>query len=167
MNDADVTRFLALLASWADGNAAFAAGVRELFAHDCIWDQPPLGGTTGPDEASALVEGLEASGFAAIRIECRNVATAGGVIFTGDADRYLKAFDQTNGKQLWQSRLNDVVNAWPITYSVKGKQYVAVITGCCGNGRINNMHQLTPEIEQPKPTSSVVWVFALPDANGQ
>ena len=93
------------------------------------------------------------------------VATAGGVIFTGDADRYLKAFDQTNGKQLWQSRLNDVINAWPVTYSVKGKQYVAVITGCCGNGRINNMHQLTPEIEQPKPTASTVWVFALPDAN--
>ena len=92
------------------------------------------------------------------------VATAGGVIFTGDADRYLKAFDQTNGKQLWQSRLDDVVNAWPITYSVKGKQYVAVVTGCCGNGRIGNMHQLTPEIEQPKPTASTVWVFALPDA---
>jgi limonene-1,2-epoxide hydrolase len=85
----DTEAFLALLASWSEGNAAFAAGIRELFAEDCVWDQPPLGGTTGPDEAIALVQGLDASGFAAIRIECRNVATAGGVVFTERYDELL------------------------------------------------------------------------------
>lgn len=89
------------------------------------------------------------------------VATAGGLIFVGDADRWFKAFDQTDGKLLWKTRLNDVVNSYPITYSVKGKQYVAVVTGCCGNGRLNNMHQLTPEIAAPLPSGSVLWVFAL------
>ena len=92
------------------------------------------------------------------------VATAGGVIFVGDSDRWFKAYDQTDGKVLWKVRLNDVIDAFPITYSVRGKQYVAVVTGCCGNGRVLNMHQLTPEIGMPKPGGSVLWVFALPDA---
>ena len=97
-------------------------------------------------------------------ITSATVATAGGVIFAGDADRWFRAYDETDGHVLWKARLNDVINAFPITYSVKGKQYVAVVTGCCGNGRINNMHQLTPEIRQPRPGGSAVWVFALPDA---
>jgi alcohol dehydrogenase (cytochrome c) len=98
-----------------------------------------------------------------ISITSATVATAGGVIFAGDADRWFRAYSQTDGKVLWKTRLNDVINAYPITYAVKGKQYVAVVTGCCGDGRINNMHQLTPEVQQPRPSNSVLWVFALPD----
>ena len=91
------------------------------------------------------------------------VATAGGVVFAGDADRWFRAYDQADGKVLWKARLNDVVNAFPVTYSVKGKQYVAVVTGCCGNGRLNNMHQLTPEIQAPRGNASALWVFELPE----
>jgi alcohol dehydrogenase (cytochrome c) len=90
------------------------------------------------------------------------VGTAGGVIFAGDSDRWFKAFDQDTGKVLWQTRLNDVINAFPITYAVNGKQYVAVVTGCCGNGRLNNMHQLTPEITAPRGNASALWVFEVP-----
>jgi alcohol dehydrogenase (cytochrome c) len=97
-------------------------------------------------------------------ITSATIATAGGLIFAGDADRWFRAYDQTDGKVLWKTRLNDVINTYPITYAVKGKQYVAVVSGCCGNGRLNNMHQLTPEITQPRPGGSVLWVFALPDA---
>jgi alcohol dehydrogenase (cytochrome c) len=97
-------------------------------------------------------------------ITSATVATAGGVIFAGDADRWFRAYDQADGKVLWKTRLNDVINTYPITYAVKGKQYVAVVAGCCGNGRLNNMHQLTPEIQAPRPGGSVLWVFALPDA---
>ena len=91
------------------------------------------------------------------------VATAGGVIFAGDGDRWFRAYDKANGNVLWKVRLNDVVGAYPITYSVKGKQYVAVVTGCCGYGRTTNSRQLAPEIHVPRPGGSVVWVFALPD----
>lgn len=91
------------------------------------------------------------------------VATSGGLVFAGDADRWFRAYDQANGKVLWQARLNDVVNSYPITYSVKGQQYVAVTTGCCGNGRLLNMHQLTPEIVAPRGNGSSLWVFALPE----
>ncbi len=90
------------------------------------------------------------------------VATAGGVIFAGDSDRWFMAFDQATGKVLWKTRLNNQINAFPITYAVKGKQYVAIVTGCCGNGRINNMRQLTPEIETPRGNEADLWVFEVP-----
>ena len=41
----------------------------------------------------------------------------------------FRAFDDTTGKVMWQIRLNNVINAFPITYSVNGKQYVAVAVG--------------------------------------
>lgn len=90
-------------------------------------------------------------------------ATKGGVLFAGDADRWFRAYDQANGKVLWETRLNDVINAYPITYTAKGKEYVAVVTGCCGNGRIMNMRQLTPEIVAPRGNGSALWVFAVPE----
>ena len=50
-------------------------------------------------------------------------------VFSGDIDRYFKALDEATGKVLWQVRTNNMVNAFPITYSVNGKQYVAVAVG--------------------------------------
>ncbi len=55
--------------------------------------------------------------------------TGGGLVFAGDIARYFRAFDDTTGKVLWQMRTNNAVNSFPISYSVNGKQYVAVATG--------------------------------------
>jgi alcohol dehydrogenase (cytochrome c) len=90
--------------------------------------------------------------------------TAGGVVFGGDADRWFRAYDDATGKVLWQMRLNDAVNSYPITYSVKGRQYVAVVAGS-GGPRIGNLHQLTPEIQTPRTGSAAVWVFELPQSS--
>ena len=57
------------------------------------------------------------------------LATAGGVVFAGAFDRFIRAYDDANGKVLWETRLNDVSSSTPITYSVDGKQYIAVVTG--------------------------------------
>jgi alcohol dehydrogenase (cytochrome c) len=58
------------------------------------------------------------------------IATAGGLVFSATPDRYFRAFDDRDGKVLWESpRLNDVPNAFPITYMVDGKQYVAMPVG--------------------------------------
>ena len=57
------------------------------------------------------------------------LTTAGGLAFIGDVDRYFKAFDVNTGKQLWQTRLGAAPHGYPITYSVKGKQYIAVPSG--------------------------------------
>jgi alcohol dehydrogenase (cytochrome c) len=87
--------------------------------------------------------------------------TAGGVLFAGDSDRWFKAYDDATGEILWQTRLNDAVNSYPISYSVGGKQYVAVVAGA-GGPRIGNLHQLTTEIETPRAGSAALWVFELP-----
>jgi quinoprotein glucose dehydrogenase len=55
--------------------------------------------------------------------------TAGGLIFTGAADAYLRAFDARSGAELWQGRLPVPGIANPMTYFWKGEQYVAIAAG--------------------------------------
>jgi quinoprotein glucose dehydrogenase len=55
--------------------------------------------------------------------------TAGGVIFTGAMDAYLRAFDAASGRELWQGRLPVPGVANPMTYLWKGEQYVAIAAG--------------------------------------
>ena len=86
--------------------------------------------------------------------------TAGGLVFTGSLDRYFSAHDDTTGKILWQTRLNNSVNAFPISYSVNGKQYIAIAVGN-GSSQLRSLNTLTPEIKNPDG-GSVLWVFALP-----
>ena len=57
------------------------------------------------------------------------LATAGGLIFSGNREGYLMALDARTGKPLWKFRTGGVVIAPPITYLLNGKQYVAVAAG--------------------------------------
>ncbi len=57
------------------------------------------------------------------------VATAGGLVFTGEGDGDLDAFDAASGRRLWHFNCGAGVNAPPITYEVDGRQYVAVAAG--------------------------------------
>jgi quinoprotein glucose dehydrogenase len=58
------------------------------------------------------------------------MATAGGLVFIGAAmDRYLRAFDQRTGTELWSGRLPSAGMATPMTYVWKGRQYVVVAAG--------------------------------------
>ncbi|HEY0267544.1 MAG TPA: PQQ-binding-like beta-propeller repeat protein, partial [Rhizomicrobium sp.] len=57
------------------------------------------------------------------------LATAGGLLFNGAMDRYFRAFDQTDGKVLWQTRLGSQVFGTPVTFRVAGRQYIAVAAG--------------------------------------
>jgi alcohol dehydrogenase (cytochrome c) len=56
--------------------------------------------------------------------------------------------------------LNNSVNAFPISYSVNGKQYIAIAVGN-GSSQLRSLNTLTPEIKNPDG-GSVLWVFALP-----
>jgi len=61
--------------------------------------------------------------------------TKGGVAFLGAAvDNYLRAYDLTSGKQLWQARLPAGGQATPMTYTVGEKQYVVMVAG--GHGSV-------------------------------
>ncbi len=55
--------------------------------------------------------------------------TAGGLVFTGAMDAYLRAFDAKSGAELWQGRLPVPGVANPMTYQWKGEQYVAIGAG--------------------------------------
>lgn len=87
------------------------------------------------------------------------LATGGGLVFNGALDRYLRAFDQDNGKVLWQVRLGSHVSGAPVSFSKDGKQYIAVVAGGGFGG--GNSPRLFPEIDQPSG-SNMVYVFALP-----
>ena len=55
--------------------------------------------------------------------------TAGGLVFTGAMDAYLRAFDAKSGEELWQGRLPVPGVANPMTYLWKGEQYVVIAAG--------------------------------------
>jgi len=57
------------------------------------------------------------------------IVTAGGLVFIGATnDRRFRAFDSKTGKELWAFKLDQAVNANPLSYQGKnGKQYVAAI----------------------------------------
>ncbi len=57
------------------------------------------------------------------------LATAGGLLFTGEGDGNFNAYDASNGELLWQAKNDAGVNAPPITYQIDGRQYVAVAAG--------------------------------------
>ena len=56
------------------------------------------------------------------------LATAGKVLFSGDGSGNFVAFDATNGKPLWHTRIGNITNA-PETYLIDGKQHVLVAVG--------------------------------------
>ena len=90
------------------------------------------------------------------------VSTAGGVVFVGDLDRHFRAIDVKNGAVLWETRLGTSVQGFPVTFSIDGKQYVAVTTGNGGGSPRNVPATIAPEIHSPA-TGNALYVFALPE----
>src|SRR2546427_688865 len=64
------------------------------------------------------------------------LTTGGGLAIVGDGARYLYVHDAATGKVLYQTRLMSAPRGFPITYAVKGRQYLAVpvSAGTTGNG---------------------------------
>jgi alcohol dehydrogenase (cytochrome c) len=57
------------------------------------------------------------------------LSTAGGLIFTGDAEGNFIALDAASGKTLWHFQMGGAVYAGPMSFAVDGKQYVAIAAG--------------------------------------
>jgi PQQ-dependent dehydrogenase (methanol/ethanol family) len=60
------------------------------------------------------------------------LATAGGVVFYGTLEGYLKAVDAKTGKELYKFRTPSGIIGNVMTYKHKGKQYVAILSGVGG-----------------------------------
>lgn len=59
------------------------------------------------------------------------VVTAGGVLFIGATvlDKKCRAYDKTTGKLLWEAQMPFSANATPITYEIRGRQYIVIAAG--------------------------------------
>jgi alcohol dehydrogenase (cytochrome c) len=87
------------------------------------------------------------------------LATGGGLVFNGGMDRYLRAIDADNGNLVWQTRLPSQTVGGAVTFSVNGKQYVAISAG--GGALANLQVGMTPEADMTSG-SNAIYVFALP-----
>jgi alcohol dehydrogenase (cytochrome c) len=88
------------------------------------------------------------------------LATAGGIVFGGTADREFFALHSDTGELLWQTRLNGDVSGAPITFEVAGTQYIAITAG----GRTGPTTSFGPLTNVTlSEGSGAVWVFAATD----
>ena len=90
------------------------------------------------------------------------LTTAGGLVFAGDFDRWIRAYDVRAGEVLWKSRLGTSVMGYPISYEVDGEQYVAVATARGGGSPWRIPTFLTPELVSPEGHNAL-YVFKLSD----
>jgi glucose dehydrogenase len=77
-----------------------------------------------------------------------SLATAGNLVFTGESNGHVDAFDAHDGRLLWQFSAGAGCNAAPMTYELDSAQYVAI--ACGGNVQLGS-----------RPGDAVI-VFALP-----
>ncbi len=85
------------------------------------------------------------------------LATAGNVVFFGDSNRRLRAFDAETGEVLWETILGSQISGYPVTYAVGGRQYLTVPVGGFGD----RVATYAPELEAPTGSNMLV-TFALP-----
>jgi len=85
------------------------------------------------------------------------LATAGNLVFLGLPDGTFSAHDARTLKELWSFNTGTGINAPPITYSVNGKQFIAVLAG---SRQSNNIINTSPELKHTA-TASMLYVFGL------
>jgi alcohol dehydrogenase (cytochrome c) len=88
------------------------------------------------------------------------LATAGGLVFHGDVKGWFKALDAKSGKVLWKFNTGSGILAAPMTYTLDGKQYVAVVSG-----RTQSipafLGALGEKVVAASPEGGTLYVFAL------
>ena len=88
------------------------------------------------------------------------LSTAGGLLFTGTSDGYVKAFDAKTGKELWKFQTGSGMVSSPVTWEQDGEQYIGLASGYGGAVPLwgGDMAQLTKQVNQ----GGSFWVFKLP-----
>jgi alcohol dehydrogenase (cytochrome c) len=85
------------------------------------------------------------------------LATAGNLVFIGHPDGQLTAHDAKTLKEVWSFSTGTGINAPAVSYSVNGKQYIAVLVG---SRQPANVLQNAPELKNTS-TASMLYVFGL------
>ena len=93
------------------------------------------------------------------------LATGGDLVFSGGTnDRKLHAFDAATGALLWEFPTNSGIIGPPVSYTIDGKQYIAVQSGWGIDSRAmqSRLNTLTGGAYPEVPEGGAVWVFAVP-----
>jgi len=104
--------------------------------------------TTGEVKANQRLEYPNLSGA---------LATAGNLVFIGEPDGSFTAHDARTLKELWSFNTGTGINAPAVTFSVNGKQYIAVLVG---SKQPNAVMPNAPELKNTS-TASMLYVFSL------
>ncbi len=135
---------------------------RENLAQPTVYGNNPRynGYQGGPSSAHPLMKG-QAGALVAMDVDTGHVrwqvpmrsapsistlTTAGGLTVNGDGDRHLYVYDTSTGKVLFQTRLPAPLDGSAITYTARGRQYIAVGTRSAG-----------------RRPGNAIYAFALPD----
>jgi alcohol dehydrogenase (cytochrome c) len=90
------------------------------------------------------------------------LVTAGDLIFWGDQNRRLRAFDADDGKVLWETVVGGMVMTSTISYAVNGKQYVMVFTGEGQSVSAGPLGLTQKSMPKAVRGHNSIFVFALP-----
>jgi alcohol dehydrogenase (cytochrome c) len=93
------------------------------------------------------------------------LTTGGGLVFSGGTnDRMFRAFDAKSGKLLWETPTNSGIIGVPMSFSIDGRQYIAVQSGFGIDSRSMQarLNRAFPGEYPEVPEGGAVWVFALP-----
>ncbi len=88
------------------------------------------------------------------------LTTAGGLVFIGDYDRYVHAYDVETGKELWRTRLATSAQGFPVSFAIDGEQYIAIPSGREGGSPWRIGSFLAPELQSPN-NHNALYVFKL------
>ncbi|PCH73133.1 MAG: PQQ-dependent dehydrogenase, methanol/ethanol family [Flavobacteriaceae bacterium] len=90
-----------------------------------------------------------------------SITTKGGLVFFGSLEGAFYAHDATTGKQLWSYKTSSGIAAAPMTYSIDGVQYVAVLEGRPSviPGFVGG--EMGEKMVEATPAGGKIFVFAL------
>jgi alcohol dehydrogenase (cytochrome c) len=86
------------------------------------------------------------------------LSTAGGIVVTALLDGTIVALDDQTLEELWRVNVGTGFNAPPMSYSVDGKQYIAIASGLFRNAR--NKLSRAPEMKN-LGNATMIFVFGL------
>ncbi len=90
------------------------------------------------------------------------LVTAGDLVFWGDQNRRLRAFDADDGRILWEAVVGGMVMGSTISYAVNGKQYVMVFTGEGQSVTAGPLGLTQKSMPRAVRGHHSIFVFALP-----
>jgi quinohemoprotein ethanol dehydrogenase len=75
------------------------------------------------------------------------LSTAGGLVFQGQGSGEFAAYAADSGRKLWSVKTGSAIQSVPVTYTIKGEQYVLLPVGLGSASRLFNANSVmgTPE----------------------